>query len=329
MNLRILIFTLILSFGAQAQTKLISKLEGNFSGNQMIGIQLGENMGNLYYGENYEFVETDSSPSPKTLSINYILTSGKIRASKTFWMESGEYTLSGNVNQPESWQLSPVHPFTQIQSDIELADDQNKKSLISSHLDKLVGLRMLNSNKSLFDDEELMILLNQVPSHLADTWEVDEIKTYLSLNTMARAKVGQLAPDFVLESKSGEDFRLKEKKGKYVLLDFSFTGCGGCIKALPELIEVYQKYGNEVEFVTIWNDKSRNIWEEKWKDHKALMTWTNLWDRTSLATRLFEIEIFPSFVLINPSGEVQSIWNGYSKGKLKRKLEKELKGFSE
>jgi thiol-disulfide isomerase/thioredoxin len=188
---------------------------------------------------------------------------------------------------------------------------------------------MLNSHKFLFEDEELMDLLDQVPGHLTETWEVDEIKTYLSLNTMARAKVGQLAPGFVLESKSCTDFSLKEKKGKYVLLDFSFTGCGGCIKALPELIEIYQKHGKDVEFVTIWNDNSRNIWEEKWKDHKALMTWTNLWDRTSLATRLFEIEIFPSFVLINPSGEVQSIWNGYSKGKLKRKLEKELKGFSE
>jgi len=188
---------------------------------------------------------------------------------------------------------------------------------------------MLNLHKSIFKDEELMDLIDQVPGPLVDTWEVDEIKTYLSLNAMARAKVGQMAPDFVLESKNGTDFSLKEQKGKYVLLDFSFTGCGGCIKALHELIEVYQKHGKDVEFVTIWNDKSRNIWEEKWKDHKALMTWTNLWDRTSLATRLFEIEIFPSFVLINPSGEVQSIWNGYSKGKLKRKLEKELKDFSE
>ncbi|WP_100628743.1 TlpA family protein disulfide reductase [Algoriphagus formosus] len=328
MKLHILIFILFISFEANAQTKLISKLEGNFSGNQLIGIQHGENLVKLY-GEKYEFTETDSMPGPKTLSISYILTSGKIRASKTFWMDSGEYTLTGNVNQPESWQLSPIHPFTQIQTDIELADEANKKLLITSHLDKLVGLRMLNSHKSIFKDEELMDLLDQVPGPLVDTWEVDEIKTYLSLNAMARAKVGQMAPDFVLESKNGTDFSLKEQKGKYVLLDFSFTGCGGCIKALPELIEVYQKHGKDVEFVTIWNDKSRNIWEEKWKDHKALMTWTNLWDRTSLATRLFEIEIFPSFVLINPSGEVQSIWNGYSKGKLKRKLEKELKGFSE
>ncbi|MFC3416463.1 TlpA family protein disulfide reductase [Algoriphagus hitonicola] len=241
-------------------------------------------------------------------------------------MEQGEYTLTGKVNDPETWKLSPEHPFTALQSEITTAESEIKKQLITKNLDKLVGIRMLNSFKQIFSDEELMDLLSEISNEFEESWEVDEVKTYLSLNTLARAKIGELAPNFTLESKAGSDFSLSNQKGKYVLLDFSFTGCAGCVKALPELIELQAELSNQVEFVTIWNDRTRRTWLEIQKEHKSRMNWTSLWDRNSFATKLFEIEIFPSFVLINPEGEVQSIWNGYSKGKLRRKLGRELEG---
>ncbi|WP_297336749.1 TlpA disulfide reductase family protein [Algoriphagus sp.] len=319
----VFLLSLAISFSSFSQTRLIGKLEAQFSGNQFLRIQHGEEVFDLF-GERYDFVNSDTVPGPKTLSIYYISSKGKIHTSKTFWLEEGEYTLTGKVNDPESWRLSPEHPFTALQSEITTAESEIKKQLITKNLDKLVGIRMLNSYKQIFSDEELMGLISDIPAEFKESWEIDEVKTYLSLNTLARAQIGELAPDFTLESKAGSDFSLSNQKGKYVLLDFSFTGCAGCVKALPELIELQAELSDQVEFVTVWNDRTRRTWLEIQKEHKSQMNWTSLWDRNSLATKLFEIEIFPSFVLINPEGEVQSIWNGYSKGKLRRKLGREI-----
>ena len=319
----VFLLSLAISFSSFSQTQLKGNLEAEFSGNQFLRIQHGEEVFDIF-GERYDFINIDSLPGPKTLSIYYISSKGKIHSSKTFWLEKGEYMLTGKVNDPDTWTLSPEHPFTALQSEITTAENEIKKELIAKNLDKLVGIRMLNAYKQIFSDEELMNLLSETPNEFEESWEIEEVKTYLSLNTLARAQIGELAPEFTLESKAGSDFSLSDQKGKYVLLDFSFTGCAGCVKALPELIELQRELADQVEFVTIWNDRTRRTWLEIQKDHKSQMNWTSLWDRNSLATKLFEIEIFPSFVLINPEGEVQSIWNGYSKGKLRRKLGREI-----
>lgn len=109
----VFLLSLAISFSSFSQTRLIGKLEAQFSGNQFLRIQHGEEVFDLF-GERYDFVNSDTVPGPKTLSIYYISSKGKIHTSKTFWLEEGEYTLTGKVNDPESWRLSPEHPFTAL-----------------------------------------------------------------------------------------------------------------------------------------------------------------------------------------------------------------------
>lgn len=315
---------LIFSFASFAQTTVISELEAVFTGNRFLSIDHGDNVFNLW-GEKYAFVDEDEAQGPKKLTVYFITNSGKIDQRKTFWIEDGEYRLTGKVNDEKSWSVIPIHPFTQIGNDIDQAEGVSRKELIQKHLDKLVGLDKLNKYKSEFTDQELEKFMEMVPSNLRESWYYDEVMTFLTLNQSARAKLGQSAPDFTLETKLGTDFSLSDQKGKYTLLEFSFTGCAGCILALPELKKIHDQLGNQIQIVSLWKDPKKNTWLNSQADHKSQITWTNVWDPNGLAASLYEIKLWPSYVLIDPNGNVKSIWNGYKKGNnLTRKITREM-----
>jgi peroxiredoxin len=48
-------------------------------------------------------------------------------------------------------------------------------------------------------------------------------------------KVGEEAPEFVCKTISGENFSLKEQKGKVVLVTFFATWCPHCLAELPQI----------------------------------------------------------------------------------------------
>lgn len=311
------IFGLLLSYHSFGQSTVVSELEADFKGNRFLHIEHGANTFSLM-GENYTFTNTEDKPGPKRLSIRFIGYSGKVHEYKTYWVGDGSYLLTGNVNDESSWKVSPEHPFNQIDFEIESADLTTRKKLILDHLDSELGQEKLNKFKEEFSHEELIAALDHFP---LDSWYHGEIITYLTLSESTRAKIGQKAPDFTLESLSGTGFTLSEHAGKYSLIEFSFTGCKGCLLALPELKKLQDQLGDQIQIVSIWKDKTKDTWLNVLKEEKSQITWTSLWDPNGLVSALFEIDLWPTYALIDPDGNVKSIWSGYKKGdNLSRKI---------
>jgi len=321
----LLILALLFSFSSFAQTTLNLEMEGETSGNKFLRVYHGDDGFDLWGKEKYKFTHENEQKGPKKLELIYISNGGKVLGWETFWIEDSEYNLTGKVSESASWNISPAHPFTQIANSIKQSAGQDRKDLILENLSTLIGLDQLNAYKSEFSDEELIAALDIVPENLKAEWEYDEIKTYLTLNQSARAKIGAIAPDFSLESKSGEQFVLSEQKGKYVLLEFSYTGCRGCILALPELKKLHNELGNQVQIVSLWRDRTRETWLNSQAEHKNQITWANVWDPYAFAASLFEVKIWPTYVLIDPDGKVKSIWTGNNKGNsLSKKIQREI-----
>lgn len=317
MRLLLVVLGFLFSISSYSQTTVISELEADFSGNRFLYIEHGANSFSLM-GENYTFTNTEENPGPKRLSIRYISYSGKVHEYRNFWVADGSYQLTGNVNDESSWKVYPEHPFNQIDLEIESTDLATRKKLILEHLDSELGQEKLNKFKDEFSPEELVAALEQFSS---DSWYHGEIVTYLTLSESTLAKIGQKAPDFTLESLSGADFILSEQAGKYSLIEFSFTGCKGCMLALPELKKLQDDLGDQIQIVSIWKDRKRDTWLNVMKEEKSQITWTSLWDPNGLASALFEIDLWPTYALIDPDGKVKSIWSGYKKGdNLSRKI---------
>lgn len=63
--------------------------------------------------------------------------------------------------------------------------------------------------------------------------------------------VGKIAPDFTLQTMTGETVTLSQYRGKPVLLTFWVVHCEGCIHEIPYLQEFQDKYGDEVVLLAV------------------------------------------------------------------------------
>lgn len=68
---------------------------------------------------------------------------------------------------------------------------------------------------------------------------------------MAGFDVGEIAPDFELETFTGEKVKLSDFKGKKIFLNFWASWCKPCKQEMPDMQKFYEKYKDEVEIVAI------------------------------------------------------------------------------
>jgi thiol-disulfide isomerase/thioredoxin len=100
---------------------------------------------------------------------------------------------------------------------------------------------------------------------------------------------------------------LRALRGKVVLLDFWTYGCINCIHILPDLKKLERKYPNELVVVGVHSAKFRNE-DESGNIRNAMLRYNIehpvLVDKEMQVWQNFGVNAWPSFVLIDPAGNV-------------------------
>jgi thiol-disulfide isomerase/thioredoxin len=100
---------------------------------------------------------------------------------------------------------------------------------------------------------------------------------------------------------------LADFKGKYILLDFWGTWCGPCIKLIPQIKDLYEKYKHQ-DFVLISIANDNNIENVKQFINRNQMDWPQVIQNNSendIITKL-KISQYPTMMLIGPNGQIIS-----------------------
>jgi peroxiredoxin len=121
------------------------------------------------------------------------------------------------------------------------------------------------------------------------------------------------APDFTLRALNGPNLRLKEERGRVVLVNFWATWCGPCREEMPKLNRLYEKYraaGFDLLGVNI-DDDPRNA---EAVAAKLGVKFPVLLDTDKQVSKLYDLSTMPSTVIIDRDGRVRYVHLGYLAG---------------
>jgi peroxiredoxin len=119
--------------------------------------------------------------------------------------------------------------------------------------------------------------------------------------------LGKSMPGIEFKTIAGKNFKMKNLKGKVVVLNFWFIGCEPCIKELPALNKLIQEYKNKealffgITYETLMTLKSDFF--PKYKFDFAIVP-----DSKNI-TEMFAAG-YPTTYIIDKNGIVKAAWNG-------------------
>lgn len=129
------------------------------------------------------------------------------------------------------------------------------------------------------------------------------------------AVVGRKSPDWDLKDLQGNQISLESLRGKVVVLDFWYRGCGWCIRCMPQLNALAGDFRDQ-PVALLGMNSDRNLDDAKFVADAMNLAYPTL-QAEGIAAK-YGIRGFPTIVIIDPKGVVRDIHVGYAQDLRKR-----------
>ncbi|MET4139456.1 TlpA disulfide reductase family protein [Pedobacter sp. UYP1] len=168
----------------------------------------------------------------------------------------------------------------------------------------LAGFYAINSLNPSDYEKEMIAYSEKIKSNFNKNEAVTDFLVRMA--KLKSVQIGQLAPDFTMNTLDGKTVKLSALRGKYVLLDFWASWCQPCRQENPNVVKVYNKYKDrKFTILGISLDKDPVAWKQAVIADG--LTWTHaseLKDFESPTVRMYQVEAIPSSFILDPTGKI-------------------------
>jgi cytochrome c biogenesis protein CcmG, thiol:disulfide interchange protein DsbE len=146
---------------------------------------------------------------------------------------------------------------------------------------------------------------------------------------LRNAPVGPLlhsSPKVTLKTTAGEKLPLDKLRGRVVLLDFWASWCAPCKRSTPAIAEMQKRYGDQLVTIGISVDETEEACRKALVGPRPKF---DVFDEGQYLRWAFRVGPVPQFVVLNRSGEVDTIetgWEPASAERLQAAVDRNLAG---
>jgi thiol-disulfide isomerase/thioredoxin len=152
------------------------------------------------------------------------------------------------------------------------------------------------------------MLREQLDEQLA---QHDRMASYAVEDATRRAGiVGKPAADWTLDGLDDKPHSLADYKGKVVVLDFWYRGCGWCVKAMPQMNELAEQFRDRPVAILGMNTDAK-VDDAKFVADAMGLKYGTLTQAKAMPEK-YGVQGFPTLVIIGPDGIVRDLHVGYS-----------------
>jgi len=154
------------------------------------------------------------------------------------------------------------------------------------------------------DLEEVEKMYESLTPRIKNAYLGRKLKT--SIDNIKKTAIGNVAPDFTLQAPDGQNISLSDYRGKIVLLDFWASWCGPCLREVPNVKKVYDKFHDKgFEILSVSLDDKKDNWVNAIE--KNDLNWGHVsslkgWDCP--VAKLYNVSGVPAMLLIDKEGKI-------------------------
>lgn len=336
------LITVIASCKNKEQFTLEGKLENIGEVKKVLLYKTDQLIDSAFVNADNEFKFTRSAPEADFYSLNVGERSFLVIAKNGDEIEfnadlkdtTGKYTVKGSEDSEKIIEFNEIsNKYGKVFKGIE-NEFREKVSQNPTLKDSLMNVLMPVFEKNMNEfSEKALKFANNNKNNLAGFYAVgvidqtkyeaqlikyaEQIKNNFPNNTSVKAfvqkmegsksvAVGQIAPDFELETPGGKKVKLSDFRGKYVLLDFWASWCGPCRQENPNIVRVYNKFKTKnFTVLGVSLDENKEAWLNAIKNDN--LSWTHVSDLKRWNSEIvgqYKVEGIPASFIIGPSGKI-------------------------
>jgi len=257
---------------------------------------------------------------PTLIEINS-LRGSKFKTHASIWLTGNALNIKGSIDDG-TIRVSPASNGEIMERDLQKEWKRYRKGKdnLSSNWEPL--LVYVVNHLQFIKPVDLNKLIEQLPEEGLKFWAGREITEFLhDLDQIGYNASEEQFEHLTALNKDGISERYERPRDRYLLIDFAASWCKPCLDEIDNLAELHRKYSVSLELLSIWNDPDHSTWLNSAKKQKSKITWKSLRDEMGAIFEAFDINTYPTYLLINPEGKVVK----RVKGAYLKKIEKYLK----